>query len=195
MPTLKFKGYKIAVTSMAIAFLSGSAIADSCDPDRFEASVPGTVKDVDSGLMWKACSEGLLFYNGSCWDSKGNAEKGVEPRGNRAYQYSGFGGARYQAEAVNASAGNAQNFGFTDWRIPSLAEMRTLVDDNCETVELPSDLFPNILRYKLHWTRTTISAGGTPKVWAVSESSGDASPVGSKYNDPTQHLRLVRTDD
>ena len=194
MPFSKNGRCGVTFLGVMLALLSGTALADPCDPDRFEVTVPGTVLDKNSGLMWKTCNEGFLFIDGECWGARKHAERGVKPLGTRAYGFQGAKSALYRVDAVNAGTTNTQNFGFYDWRMPSLADMRSLVDKQCAHPALPRDLFPDHPRHTIHWTSTEIQSLRS-SVWTVDVDTGEVYSRGSRYNDRTHHLRLVRTND
>lgn len=83
----------------------------------------GTVSDTATGLMWKQCSEG---QGGT--DCAGSAT---------IYNWQS---ALQQAQSLNASGGFA---GFTDWRLPNVKELRSLVEEACYDPSINEARFPN----------------------------------------------------
>jgi hypothetical protein len=55
--------------------------------------------------------------------------------------------------------------GFSDWRLPSLKELKTLVDSNRKNPAISADYFPNT-QSSLYWTSTTY-ASSMNTVWCV----------------------------
>ncbi|WP_246585308.1 DUF1566 domain-containing protein [Thiorhodospira sibirica] len=76
---------------------------------RYQDLNDATVLDVRTGLHWMRCSLGQTWENGRC---VGQA-KGYE-----------WDAALQAAQALNASGGYA---GYTDWRLPTLKELHSLV--------------------------------------------------------------------
>ena len=104
-----------------------------CKPESIPASTPdsqlvdngnGTVTDSATGLMWKKCSEGL---------SGDNCESGT-------LDYLTWQGALQQPGAVNNAGGFA---GHTDWRLPNINELVSLVEEQCYDPAINLNRFPN----------------------------------------------------
>jgi len=60
--------------------------------------------------------------------------------------------------------------GFSDWRLPSLKELKTLVDSNRKNPAISADYFPNT-QSSLYWS-STIHANYTNVAWGVLFSYG-----------------------
>ncbi|MCW5200383.1 DUF1566 domain-containing protein [Desulfobulbus sp. F4] len=129
----------------------------------------GTVTDSKTGLMWKKCLEEI---------SGGNCENG-SAAGSFTWQQ-----ALQQPGTVNASGGFAS---YTDWRLPNIRELRSLVEEQCYHPAINLNHFPN-----------------TPgsDVWSGSPDAADPGyawyvifDYGSSYlnrRDDTNAVRLVR---
>jgi flagellar motor protein MotB len=85
----------------------------------------GTITDQKTGLMWMKCTLGQSGQ--SC--KQGNAKTFMRPE------------ALKQAQLLNTSGGYA---GYTDWYLPSITELTTLVRPN-ESPTICFDAFPNTL--------------------------------------------------
>ncbi|MCI5151078.1 MAG: DUF1566 domain-containing protein, partial [Candidatus Electrothrix sp. MAN1_4] len=135
----------------------------------------GTVTDTQTGLMWKRCSEGLSGEN--CEDGK------VE-----SYKWD---------DAVKRFK-NVAYAGFTDWRMPTIDELKTLVYcskgkkgvwcmDGSERPTINQQAFPNTEEY-YYWSGSP-GAYGSDYAWNVYFSLGYS---GSHYRYNSYAVRLVR---
>jgi hypothetical protein len=118
----------------------------------------GTVTDTKTGLMWKRCSEGLEGVN---------CEKGRVKR--------------YTDEALQRF-NNVQYAGYTDWRLPTVDELKTLVycskgkdkegdcNNGSEAPTINQQAFPNTREWA-YWYRSP-DANNSGFVWIVHFVSG-----------------------
>jgi hypothetical protein len=99
--------------------------------DRFTDNGDGTVTDRKTGLMWIKNGWRIDFFSAVTW------EKAV-------------------AQCANFRGGN-----YTDWRLPTLAEWKSLVD---RTVSYPAlvdpNPFTNIITHMPYWSGTEYAYGG-----------------------------------
>lgn len=149
-----------------------SAIIPSAPDSRYQDNGDGTVSDLKTGLMWQQCSAGqsgngcatgsLLSYS---WD--------------HALQY---------PQTLNSSGGFA---GYTDWYLPNLNELESLVEEACYTA-INLNLFPNTSN-DLYWSASP-NANYTEKAWYVHFGNGRDGNQGSRHGsrDDSNHVRLVR---
>ena len=102
-------------------------------PDsRYEVHDNGTTTDTYTGLMWKVCSEGQTWSSpATC---SGNATS-------------------YNWQQALELANSASFAGFDDWRLPNIAELRSLAAKNCYSPAINVTVFPN-----------------TPSIWFWSSS-------------------------
>ncbi len=122
---------KLLVSFILGVFIFSSGHAQTCQdavvataPDvRYLDNADGTVTDLYPGLMWKRCSEGQI--GSDC--STGTAT---------TYTWQE---ALQHVETLNASAGYA---GFTDWRLPNIKELASLVEEKCALPAINETLFP-----------------------------------------------------
>ena len=174
--------YNQTWTGLVILLLSlgsGTVQAQTCQPESIPASTPdsqlqdngdGTVTDTKTGLIWKQCLEG---QSGSdC------ASGGVE-----AFTWQL---ALQRAQTVNSSGGFA---GFSDWRLPTIKELSSLVEHQCVDPAINLTRFPNASNDWL-WSSSAV-AGDAGGAWGVSFYDGSTG-WGLKGNGGVQ-LRLVRS--
>jgi hypothetical protein len=84
----------------------------------------GTVTDSKTGLMWKQCLEGLS-----------GADCATGTAINFTWQQ-----ALQKPEIVNDADGFA---GYTDWRLPNIRELRSIVEEQCSSPAINVTRFPN----------------------------------------------------
>jgi hypothetical protein len=88
-----------------------TTIPPTTPTNRFTVNNNDTVSDTQTGLMWKKCSEGQSGAN--C--SMGNA---------KAYTWQL---ALQQAQTVNKNGSFA---GYSDWRVPNIKELLSIIEKN-----------------------------------------------------------------
>lgn len=130
---------------------------------RFADHNNGTITDLATGLMWKKCLEG---------------QQGVGCYG-KPELYS------WELAQQHASMVRSGRFsGYSDWRLPTVNELKTLVEQQCTEPAINLQVFPRMLPAGL-WTATA----STPNAWSVDFSKGrvfQSLQQGGKY------VRLVR---
>lgn len=162
---------------IALIFLLSPAVwGQNCEPattpdtddERFAVNDNGTVTDLRTGLMWQRCLSGLQGSNCS------SGEAGAFDRIN----------VEVQARQANEN----KLLGYSDWRIPTVDELTSIVSSNCRSPAIDLTAFP-----------------GTPStfVWSIPPNErhshfswhvhfNDGKP-GYHYRDRRYKLRLVRT--
>ena len=98
-------------------------IPDETPDSRYEVSVDGTVLDLLTGLTWMQCTVGLSGENceiGSATDMNWQ-------------------------EALQAAA-NTTFAGHSDWRLPNIEQLRSILAYNCHTPAINISIFPNTKR-------------------------------------------------
>ncbi|MDQ6988235.1 MAG: DUF1566 domain-containing protein [Mariprofundaceae bacterium] len=130
-------------------------IPQICQTTTITASTPtadfvdngdGTVTHSKTGLMWKRCSEGQIWNGATCTGA--------------ATPYSWQGGLQ-QAEALNNAGGFAT---FTNWRLPNIKELNSIVEVQCIYPAINATIFPS--SSGLYWSASPYSADAT-KAWFV----------------------------
>lgn len=135
----------------------------------------GTVTDKTTGLIWQKCSVGQAYNqsgSGGCTDPSDLATLEFNWQ---------------EALAAAKSANQSSLLGFSDWRLPSVAELRTLVEKACYSPAINLTVFPNTAD-AVYWSASP-DAYGNSYAWSVSFSLGYESYL-NKIND--FHVRLVR---
>lgn len=111
---------------------SYSAISQVCKQESIRATTPNsrfiinsseTVTDIQTGLMWKRCLEGL---SGIACDI------GTKQR-------LSWGDTLNYVEYLNSTGGFA---GYTDWKVPNVKELRSIVEEQCNEPAINLVLFP-----------------------------------------------------
>lgn len=128
----------------------------------------GTVTDTKTGLMWKKCMEGV---------SGDNCDSGSA--GSFTWQT-----ALQQPGVVNTGGGFA---GQTDWRLPNIKELRSIVEEKCVDPSINLTRFPNTPS-SVVWSGSP-SAYGSDYAWYVNFGNGYSS-IYNRYH--YFQVRLVR---
>ena len=119
---------------MLLSFNPTMTVAQECNEsmvvdtpnERFLDQGNGTVIDNNTGLMWKKCSEGQS-YNAQTRNCDGVASLYVS---NEALAF---------AENIN-STGFA---GHTDWRVPNVKELSSIIESSCVNPAININVFKN----------------------------------------------------
>lgn len=133
----------------------------------------GMVSDSKTGLKWKKCSEGQSYNtnSNSCDNSAGT------------YNWSD---ALKQVQNVN-SAIVGENFGQSDWRLPNINELASIVELSCYFPAINQGVFSNTPRDK-YWTSSPV-AGSTSYIWIIGFNLGYD---GTTLKNNNFRVRLVR---
>lgn len=158
-------------TLLILAAGCTSAEAQTCPegaprvaPDsRYIDHGDGTVSDSRTGLMWKRCSEG---------------QSGAGCTGTASSQ---------TWQQALGSASTSSFAGHTDWRLPNVKELQSLVETGCRSPSINTTHFPNTESF-FYWSSTTVLAGPTTAfAFAFDIGSGVDWSKSSAV-----HVRLVR---
>ena len=143
-------------------------------PDsRYTDNGNGTVTDNQTGLMWKQCSEGL--------SNSDNAVPACDTGSAITYTWQG---ALSHAQTVNS----ASFAGHSDWRLPNVKELSSLVEMACYWPAINVNRFPNTLSSG-YWSSSPV-ADRSASAWNVHFSVGSGGgnlKAGGHY-----YVRLVR---
>lgn len=129
----------------------------------------GTVTDVTTALMWKQCHEGL---------SDIECQVGAE-------SLLSWSDALQQADNLNNSGGYA---GYTDWRVPNITELLTLVEEQCTQPAINALVFPATTT-SFFWTSSP-NLNNDDASWFVDFKFGSSGNVSRANRYP---VRLVRS--
>lgn len=149
---------------------------ENITPDsRYTVNNDGTVTDNETGLMWMQCSEGQT------WESNGGAGGCIGTATSHTW------------EAALALA-NAKAFaGYTDWRLPNIKELASLVAEDRYDPAINSKIFPETPYPFWSGSPNSNSNGDS---WIVNFYYGRDDNEINRYNSPnypTPHVRLVRS--
>ena len=136
---------------------------------RFLVHGNGTVTDTATGLIWAQCAEGLS--GSACTDG---------------------GAANFTWEEALIRARDSGLAGYTDWRLPNLKELFSLVEERCVNPAINLAVFPNTPA-SYFWSASP-SASSSGNAWYFRFSIGtvndDGYYGGRNY---ALHVRLVRS--
>ena len=163
---------------LTLLAMSYAVQAQTCKPESIPASTPnsqlqdngdGTITDTKTGLIWKRCLEG---QSGSDCAS-GSAE---------AFTWQQ---ALQRAQTVNSGGGFA---GASVWRVPTIKELRSLVEQQCADPAINLTRFPNP-GSDFVWSSSAV-AGNAHGAWYVDFYGGYPNWY---YKNNYFQLRLVRS--
>ena len=146
--------------------------------DATTAAPDGTIYDNKSGLMWKQCTEGL---SGPQCNPIGLATEFSPDQATPTYLLNWLKNVNGNPSTLGA--------GFSDWRIPTVKELASLVD-RCimppSTPAINTTIFP--ASKSMSYISATVNANDPDTFWYVDFKDGSVG-VGSPQN---KYLRLVR---
>lgn len=157
--------------------------AESCvgreDPRRYTFNlVDGTVIDTYTGLMWQRCPVGHSL------DANGTTDNTSDDR----CDANGDTSVNWQA-ALQASIGDSTS-GRSDWRVPNLKELESIVEPNCALPALNNAVFPRSAVSSL-WSSTPSPLNGAA---AMSLELGFAETLSTLKTTPADVLPVRTTD-
>ena len=125
---------------LCLALAAGSALAaQTCKYDSIPATAPasrftdngdGTVTDKATGLQWKRCSEGQTWSSGTCTGSA----------------------TTHTWQQALQLAGGVSYAGQSDWRLPNVKELASIVELACSEPAIDLAAFPGPLGGFKVWT-------------------------------------------
>ena len=146
--------------------------ATTATTTHFTDNEDGTISDPKTGLIWKKCSEG------QSWDSSNNTCTGSA----QAYNWQQ---ALQQAQDVNGGVG--EDLDASDWRVPNIKELSSIVEQRCYIPAVNVTAFPNTPS-SLYWSSSPYAPNGA-SAWFVDFFNGNDNAY-FKYGG--YHVRLVR---
>jgi hypothetical protein len=158
-------------------FSAGTVYAKQICKSTIPASTPdsqlidngdGTITDSKTNLMWKKCLEGVTGDN--CENNSPTMLTWQK--------------AQEHFETVNEGDGFA---GYTDWRLPRIEELRTLVEQQCYKPAINATRFPNTPSTFV-WAKS-LYAGHSDYAWYVNFGNGSSYADVRSVNSA---IRLVR---
>lgn len=135
----------------ALAACNGAINATTPSSD-FIVHNNGTVTHLKTGLMWKVCSEGQQAWHNKYYsDCAGNAGSYTWPQ------------ALQIPRTLNSSGGYA---GYTDWRLPNIKELESIVELQCTQPTINSVIFPRTAN-DFYWSSTFYGYRHYGAAWGV----------------------------
>ncbi len=124
--------FRYLLSAALFVVMAGPAVAvQKCDDgkpettpvSRFKDNGDGTITDKQTKHTWLRCAVGMT------WDGKSCAGKSLE------YSYS-------EALAVADELNGGKVGGRSDWRLPTIAELESIVEQRCFSPAINLDVFP-----------------------------------------------------
>ncbi|NVK23374.1 MAG: DUF1566 domain-containing protein [Gammaproteobacteria bacterium] len=115
-------------------------IAPSTPDNRFTLNNDGTVLDKQTGLLWMQCRLGQNWANNDCSDDI----------------------VEYNWIDALAAAEDTNFAGFSDWRLPNIKELASIVELSCKNPSINEFIFPNSISIDSWQTRATEYWTSTP---------------------------------
>ena len=147
-------------------------------PDsRFVDEGDGTITDTRTGLRWQRCPVGYQLN-----DNGTSGQYDDDTCTASATTLFNWQGALQAAEDLNGSGGLS---GFTDWRVPSVKELASIVEYRCESPAINDSIFPDT-DSALYWSSTprrlidsvfVIDFGTGASTWNYKDVAGFEAPV------------------
>lgn len=125
-------------------------LTETTPVDNFTQLSNGLVQDKITGLMWTRCPYG------QSWDSVNSTCTGT------AVQIT-------WQDALQLST-SISDGGHSDWRLPNIKELATIVEKRCVDASVNATLFPATAPENF-WTSTTV-VGNESAAWAIAFYSG-----------------------
>jgi hypothetical protein len=158
----------ISFNSTAQQTCKTASIVQTAPDSRFTNNEDGTITDIQTGLMWARCRQG---FQGAGCDTSSNPVTNT------------FTWAA--ALALNSATSDTANR--TDWRLPNIKELQSLVEISCSSPAINNSFFPNTGN-TFFWSASP-NALSTLFAWGVFFNNGDV-VVSNRVN--AQSVRLVR---
>lgn len=180
-----FRYAKFTLTLLIFQFSFTNANAQTCNTTNTVATTPsndftvhnnGTVTHKPTGLMWKVCSEGQN------WNSSDGSCTGAAT--SHSWQQ-----ALQIPPALNTGGGFATH---TDWRLPNLKELMSIVELSCYSPAINQTIFNSMPSgySPIYWSSSP-NANDSDNAWGVNFVLGsDGSHVDRCSH---VHVRLVRS--
>ena len=170
--------YLLIALSLALSLSAeqNTNIVDNWPNSRYRGHGDGTVTDTKTGLMWMQCSLGQSYEaNGAC---------------------SGTATISSNDSSWSISLETAFKYtfaGYSDWRLPNINELRSLVAYDRYDPAINSAIFPNTPTGNYFWSSSPSSYNGEDtRSWGMSFDDGYDSP--QRTRSTGHYVRLVRSD-
>ncbi len=145
---IKSKGMILMLTlapSSLMAQECNNAVNATTPDYRFADNGDGTVSDTRTGLRWQRCPVGYTLNDNS---TSFNSDDSCELQTDTTFNWQG---ALLSAADLNSAGGFA---GFSDWRVPNIKELASIVEFKCHSPAINPNLFPDTASDHF-WSSTT----------------------------------------
>lgn len=167
--------YTISLQAANIVFCVNTNFGITATTTHFTDNNDGTISDPETELIWKKCNEGQI------WNAAGNNCTG------------GVGSYNWQAALQRAKAVNTgdagENFSQSDWRVPNIKELASIVELRCNLPAINNTIFPGTPS-TFFWSSSPY-ATGSDDAWGVFFNKGGDSFLKKDF---PFHVRLVRSE-
>ena len=146
---------------------SDDSIVETAPASRFTINGDGTVSDRQTGLMWAQCAQGLM---------------GAECTGTAT--------VHTWSQALRLTEATSDTRDRTDWRLPNIKELQSLVERSCFNPAINATVFPNTIAStsRFFWSASP-DAFNTLGAWGVHFDDGTVGNNGRNFG---RRVRLVR---
>ena len=128
---------------LALAFVLVGTVSPALAAKTYSDNGDGTVTDPTTGLVWMRCSMGQIWDGTTC---TGTAKS-------------------FTFDGANALTGKVTFAGKSDWRLPNIRELQTIVDRSVFNPAIDKAAFPNTSASNF-WSASAY-AGGSYYAWGV----------------------------
>ena len=156
---------------LALAFVLFGSINPALAAKTYTDNGDGTVTDPTTGLTWMRCSMGQT------WDGVNSTCTGTA--------------STHTFDQANALTGTVTFAGQSDWRLPNIRELQTIVDRSRYLPTIDIVAFPGTPTSSAYWTSSTSAADPVNGVWSVGFDWGSAG-TGYRGSYVLKSVRLVR---
>ena len=165
------------IACLSAALFAVALNAQTCKYDSFTASTPtssftlsdNTIIDNTTNLEWQRCRLGTTWNGSGCPDD--------DISDNDAYTWE---------QALEAAASNEFN-GASDWRLPNIKELASIVEEACYGPAINLELFPDTPSDRF-WSSSP-TAYSSVSAWNVHFGDGGV----NDDDRVSQYVRLVRS--
>jgi hypothetical protein len=154
----------VLLSSVAYGACDTANVTETAPSSEFVDHGDGTVTHTKTGLMWARCSEG----------STGSSCSGTAT----TYNWK---------EALFSAESKGSYLGFTGWRLPSIKELVSLVENSCSSPAVNSGIFPGTENGS-YWS-SSIYSSSQANAWTLYAVDGRTDNVAKNLD---LYVRLVR---
>ncbi|AOW77633.1 hypothetical protein A3Q34_12690 [Colwellia sp. PAMC 20917] len=161
---------------ISVAFISSVQAAHTCNDNitkstptaRFTDNADGTVTDTVTDLTWMRCTLGESWDGANCTGA--------------AQTYD------WQEALTEADSSNLATH--TNWRLPNIKEMQSIVEYACYDPAFNVSVFPESSNSNpQYWSSSIYSKTNYHSAWALSQASGS---ISDEVKSNSKLVRLVR---